>query len=1286
MLLALLMLLSFGLSATTNSVSFASSTKNLYVSPYGSDLNPGTQSQPFQTISHARDAVRTYKSSKPMDGNIIVNIISGYYALSSTLTFDNRDSGENGYYVTYQGYGNTRPVISGGTRITGWQQDGELWKAYVGTDINMRQLYVNGTRATRARSTNGLGLTKNTLGYIQNAGMQNWKNKSQLEIVSLVAWITYRCGVRDIVGNQVYMQEPCWSYSQAYGSWPMYNPVWIENALELLDSPGEWYLNETTGWIYYKPKAGETMETSVVIAPTLELIMSGKGASYTALMKNIVFSNLEFSYGTWLGPNRDLGYCGISLDSYSTALRLWVNAHPPGNVEIKNSTNVFFTNNTLSRLGAEGLVLDGYTDGIKVVGNQFYNISGNALRIGSLSHPAPPVYTCKNNVASNNYIHDTSLEYPSEPGLVIGACTKTLVTNNELFNLPYSGIVLTSGGFSAIPGYGQNTVLRNYVHDYMKVLNDGGGIYSFGATENAGTSQTSEFAYNVLTNQAHDGGALYLDENSSHTSVHDNVLFNNYRTINLNPNAHQNKIYNNYWQDRGNIRYIDGRNIPNLAADRGYAPDLSFRSPSSANIISNNHVITSLSQAKQDIITEAGIQSAYASVKVSQPFFYSDYTTPCTASDWTFTITPTTCPSSGQQTKTWTKTGNCTGGTTHPATETITCTYQPTACTTINYTAWTPTTCPPTGTQTRTETSRVPTGCTGTPTLTQTCTYVPPTCTSFTYNTWTPATCPQAGIQTRTVATQSPTGCQNGNPALTQTCTYIPLCTEADWNYSLTPTTCPSNGQQTKTWSKIGNCSGGATHPATETATCNYQIPTCTDFNYTSWGACSPSGTQSRTETSRTPTGCQGTPTLTQTCIYTQTCTSANWTSTDTACQPSNTLTRTWTKTGTCSGGTQHPATETIACTYTPPACTATDWTSSDTACQPSNTLTRIWTQTGTCSGGTQHPATETITCTYITPTCTQINYTTWVPDPCPSSGTQTRTETSRIPTGCTDPAVLTQTCTPTTPTCTSTDWTSSDTSCQSDNTLTRTWTKTGTCTGGTQHPVTETITCTYFSPCTESDWVYDLSPRQCPASKSQTKTWTQIGNCSSGISHPVSETVTCNPALEECDSVAYSQWGECTQNGTQNRTITYKTPEGCTPNNPTLSQSCTYTPITQPTTCTSFTYSNWTACSIEGTQTRSVLTASPSGCTNGNPLTIQNCSPPPEQTKTCTQSDWTQAIEPEECPTSATQVITWTKTTDCTGGVQHNEFEKVDCVQASSGNFLTDLINAILRFFGLMK
>jgi type II secretory pathway pseudopilin PulG len=45
--------------------------------------------------------------------------------------------------------------------------------------------------------------------------------------------------------------------------------------------------------------------------------------------------------------------------------------------------------------------------------------------------------------------------------------------------------------------------------------------------------------------------------------------------------------------------------------------------------------------------------------------------------------------------------------------------------------------------------------------------------------------------------------------------------------------------------------------------------------------------------------------------------------------------------------------------------------------------------------------------------------------------------------------------------------------------------------------------------------------------------------------------------------------------------------------------------------TCTSWTYSAWGDCQADNTQTRTILTSSPSGCTGGSPVITQSCTSP---------------------------------------------------------------------------
>jgi hypothetical protein len=131
------------------------------------------------------------------------------------------------------------------------------------------------------------------------------------------------------------------------------------------------------------------------------------------------------------------------------------------------------------------------------------------------------------------------------------------------------------------------------------------------------------------------------------------------------------------------------------------------------------------------------------------------------------------------------------------------------------------------------------------------------------------------------------------------------------------------------------------------------------------------------------------------------------------------------------------------------------------------------------------------------------------------------------------------------------------------------------------------------------------------------------------------------------CTSFTYSAWGTCQSNSTQTRTVATSSPTGCTGGTPVLSQSCTYVPPV--TACTSFTYSAWGACQSTNTQTRTVATSSPAGCTGGTPVLSQSCTyvPPVTACTSFTYSAW------GTCDSTGTQTrtVATSSPTGCSGG-----------------------------------
>jgi hypothetical protein len=105
-------------------------------------------------------------------------------------------------------------------------------------------------------------------------------------------------------------------------------------------------------------------------------------------------------------------------------------------------------------------------------------------------------------------------------------------------------------------------------------------------------------------------------------------------------------------------------------------------------------------------------------------------------------------------------------------------------------------------------------------------------------------------------------------------------------------------------------------------------------------------------------------------------------------------------------------------------------------------------------------------------------------------------------------------------------------------------------------------------------------------------------------LDHAFGDTATLAPPPPASCTYTYSDWSACQPNGTQTRTVISSSPAGCV-GTPVLSQSCTYG---GPPPCT-YIYSDWSACQPNGTQTRTVISSSPAGCT-GTPVLSQPCTP----------------------------------------------------------------------------
>ncbi|MCX5916432.1 MAG: carbohydrate-binding protein, partial [Deltaproteobacteria bacterium] len=92
----------------------------IFVSPTGSDLNPGTFQKPIASFERAQALARQLFGS--MTDDLVVYFRQGTYRLTKTLEFTSEDSPTNGHRIVYSAYPGEKASISGGITITDWSQ------------------------------------------------------------------------------------------------------------------------------------------------------------------------------------------------------------------------------------------------------------------------------------------------------------------------------------------------------------------------------------------------------------------------------------------------------------------------------------------------------------------------------------------------------------------------------------------------------------------------------------------------------------------------------------------------------------------------------------------------------------------------------------------------------------------------------------------------------------------------------------------------------------------------------------------------------------------------------------------------------------------------------------------------------------------------------------------------------------------------------------------------------------------------------------------------------------
>lgn len=524
-----------------------------YVAPHGDDRAEGTIEAPFATLHRARDAVR-HLVYQGLDADVVVYVRGGVYYLDAPFTLGPQDSGAGGHSILYTAYEREQPIFSGGERITGWKKGADgRWTATLPDVASgtwcFRQLFRGGQRLPRGRFPNGNGLlhvtavnpevTAITLDQAPPAGgLAN----GDAELVVYQNWSITRARIASNDGAVIHTRHPAgWiGHGDATTTSPG-KPCHVENAPELVDEPGEWYLDRRTGVLTYYAADGEDPNAEEMVAPRLERLLVVRGAP-EAPVRNVCFVGLTFQHAEW--PLPEFGYIGIQAGHHGTTMEAPAFVLP-GAIEFEYAEGCRMKRCRVAHTGACGIVF-GAACRDNIAGHcSLEDIGGNGIMVGwrgeewsrrkelagdsSLSADwLEPRFVPRNNAVADCTVRRCGAVNHGCVGIFDAFCDGTRITHNLVTDMPYTGISIGFRWDESETSQRSCLVEYNDVHDVMKMLADGGGIYTLGLQP--GTVLRGNLLYDVHRSAFAHGGApnngIFFDQGSKGYLVEGNIIYN----------------------------------------------------------------------------------------------------------------------------------------------------------------------------------------------------------------------------------------------------------------------------------------------------------------------------------------------------------------------------------------------------------------------------------------------------------------------------------------------------------------------------------------------------------------------------------------------------------------------------------------------------------------------------------------------------------------------------------------------------------------------------------------
>ena len=499
----------------------------IHVSPDGNDAGDGGIQAPLRTLQRAQGMARQRRRAMPQLP-VTVLLHGGVYELPATLLFTPEDSGD----VRYAAHPGERPVISGGTRIRGWQRaDQSTWMAELPAELAAkppRRLYVDGLRRTLARTPNSgeyfrvlgppLAIADPATGeevnpakrafVFKEGDLRAWPRLQEINAVVMKNWESAILPIQSVdeATRMVVFRGPM-KWAMVRGS-----RYYVEGFREALDAPGEWWVDREKGVLYYRPLPGEDMEKARVVAPRLAQLVVMKGEPAAGrYVEGLTFEGLTFAHTD--NPVPDTGH-----SDWQAAVTI------PAAIQADGTRKVQILRCDVRNIGWYGIWFRRGCSENRIEQCELRDLGAGGVRIGDQGRQKGTNATHHNTV-HNNFIHDGSTDYYGAIPLWVGQASDNRLTHNEICDFNYTGIsVGWSWGFAETTCH-RNEIAWNHLHHLGRnVLYDMAAIYTLGIS--TGTTIHHNHIHHIWGFvEGYGAGGIYPDEGSSGLLIENNLVY-----------------------------------------------------------------------------------------------------------------------------------------------------------------------------------------------------------------------------------------------------------------------------------------------------------------------------------------------------------------------------------------------------------------------------------------------------------------------------------------------------------------------------------------------------------------------------------------------------------------------------------------------------------------------------------------------------------------------------------------------------------------------------------------